>query len=182
MQEMVTEPWLVVDFFLRSYRVSGRVYVRHRNLADQLIDPTTAFLRVEDAYVSNVEHPAEITASHASAILGKAGISAVLVTRQEDGLPLRHAYARQMGTYMYKVLLLVPSYEIEGYLRLPSQLELRTVLATGTDNFIVILNGEMRPSIRPDISFTAGTILVNKSQVEAFWVEEGSEDGQDPDR
>nr|HID14137.1 hypothetical protein [Anaerolineae bacterium] len=172
MQERLSSAWLVADFFTHSYRISGRVNVRHRKLADQLNDHTTAFLQLEDAYISNIEHPADITASHASSILRKNNITAVVVARQEDGLPREHTYGSYFGTYLRKVFVTVPSFEIEGYLRLSGKLDLRTVLTTGTDDFVSILDGQMRLSVCPDVTFTGGAILVNKDHIGAFWVEE----------
>ena len=172
MAEQLRTSWLVVDFFTHRYRISGRVDVRHRKLADQLNDHTTAFLQLEEAYISNIEHPADIIASHASSILRKDNITAAVVACQEDGLPREHTYGSYFGTYLRKVFITVPSFEIEGYLRLSGKLDLRTVLTTGTDDFVSILDGQMRSSVRPDVTFTGGVILVNKDHIGAFWVEE----------
>jgi len=172
MEERLHTTWLIADFFTHSYRISGRVDVRYHKLADQLNDHTTAFLQIEDAYVSNIEHPADITASHASSVLCKDNVTAVVVARQEDGLPREHTYGSYFGTYLCKVFFTVPSFEIEGYLRLSSKLDLRTVLTSGTDDFASILDGQMRSSLRPDVTFAGGAILVNKDHIGAFWVEE----------
>ncbi len=170
-EQLIATNWLTADFFAHSYRISGRVSVRTQKLADQLNDHTTAFLVIEDAYVSNSEHPADIVASHASAILYKRNIIAVVVPRQEDGLPREHTYGSYFGVYLSKVFLTVPSFEIEGYLRLSGKLDLRTVLTSGTDDFIIILDGRMKSSVRPDITFTGGAVLVRKEQIGAFWVQ-----------
>ncbi len=172
MQERLSTAWLVADFFTHSYRISGRVNVRHKKLADQLNDHTTAFLSLEDTYVSNFERPAHITTSHPTSILRKRNITAVIVTRQEDGLPREHTYGSYFGTYLRKIFITVPSFEIEGQLRLSGRLDLRTVLTSGTDDFVSIIDGQMRSSVHPDVVFTGGAILVNKDHVGAFWVEE----------
>lgn len=172
MQERLSTGSLVADFFTHSYRISGRVDVRHRNVADRLNDQSTSFLQLEDAYVSNIEHPADIIASHASSVLRKDSITAVVVAEQDAGLPRDHTYGSYFGTYLCKVFITVPSFEIKGHLRLSSKLDLRTVLTTGTDTFMSILDGEMKSSARPDITFTGGAILVNKERIEAFWVEQ----------
>jgi len=172
MSEQLRTSWLVADFLTHSYRISGRVDVRRRKLADQLNDHTTAFLELEDAYVSNIEHPADITASHASSILRKDNITAVVVARQEDGLPREQTYGSYFGTYLCKVFVTIPSFEIEGHLRLSGKLDLRAALATGTDDFVPVLDGQVRSSVRPDITFTGGAILVNKDHIGAFWMEE----------
>jgi len=172
MQERLSATLLVADFFTLGHRISGRVDVRHKKLADQLNDQTTAFLQLEDVYVSSIERPADIITSHATSTLRKRNIAAVVVAHQADGLPREHTYGSYLGTYLPKVFITVPSFEIEGCLRLSSRLDLRTVLTTGTDDFISILDGRMRVSARPDVTFTGEAILVNKDHVGAFWVEE----------
>lgn len=172
MQEQLSTVWLVADFFIHRYRISGRLDMRSKKLADQLNDQTTSFLQLEEAYISNIEHPADIAASQTISILCKRNITAITVARQEDGLPREHTYGSYFGTYLYKVFLIVPSFEIAGYLRLSGKLDLRTVLTSGTDDFVSVLDGQMRSSIRPDIVFTGGVILVNKEHIGVFCVEE----------
>jgi hypothetical protein len=172
MQERVSSSWLVADFFTYRHRLSGRVDVRYNTLAAQLNDATTSFLVLEDAYVSNVEHPGEIVASYTASVFRKANITGVVVTRQEDGLLRQQSYGSYLGTYIRKIFITVPSFEITGYLRLSGKMDLRTVLTTGTDAFIPVLDGEMRSSIRPEIFFTGGAILVNKEHVGVFCMEE----------
>ena len=172
MQERLGNTWLVADFFSYDYRISGRVSVRQSKLADQLNDQTTAFLQLQDVYVSRIEHPADITASHPTSILRKQNITAVVVVRQEDGLPREHSYGSYFGTYLREVFITIPSFEIEGHLRLSGRLDLRTVLTSGTDDFISILDGQMKSSLRPDVTFSGGAILINKTHVGAFWVKE----------
>ena len=171
---------LNAEFFTYSSRISGHLDVRHRPLADQLNNQTTDFLQLEDAYVSVIDRPADIVASHTSAILRKDRITAVFVASQEDSLPREHTYGSYLGTSLRRVFLTVPAFEIRGQLRLSSKLDLRTVLTTGTDDFVLILDGQMRSSLRRDLVFASGGILVNKSHIEAFWVveEEYGSDGQ----
>jgi hypothetical protein len=171
MQERLSSSWLVGDFFTYRHRLSGRVDVRYNKLAAQLNDPTSAFLALEDAYVSNVERPADIVASYTTSILRKQNITAVVLANQEDGLLREQTYGSYFGTYMRRLFITVPSFEIMGYIRLSGKLDLRTVLTSGTDAFIPVLDGEMRSSIRPEVFFTGGAILVNKDQIGVFCVE-----------
>ncbi|RLC63042.1 MAG: hypothetical protein DRI48_08865 [Chloroflexi bacterium] len=176
MQEQLSSIWLVADFFTHHYRVSGRLNVRSRKLADQLNDASTSFLGLEEAYVSNIERPADILTSHPTLTLRKDNIVAAVVARQQDGLRREQAYGSYFGTYLRKVFLTVPSFGIEGYLYLSSRLDLLTVFATGTDKFLLVLDGQMRVSTRPDVVFAGGAILVNKSHVGVFCEEEDEED------
>jgi hypothetical protein len=175
MQERLSTAWLVADFFTYRHRLSGRVDVRYNKLAGQLNDATTSFLQLEDAYISNVERPADIIASYTSTVLYKQNITSIVVAQQEDGLMREQTYGSYFGTYMRKVFLTVPSFEIEGYLRLSGKLDLRTVLTTGTDAFVPIIDGQMRSSLRPDVVFSGGAVLVNKTHIGIFCVEEKGE-------
>jgi hypothetical protein len=172
MQERLSTASLMVDFFVHCYRISGRLNVRQKKLADQLNDRTTAFLQLEDVYVSNIEHPAHITASYSNSILRKQNITAVVVAQQDEGLPREQSYGSYLGTYLRKVFITIPFFEIRGDLRLSGRLDLRAVLATGTDRFVPILGGQMTSSAHSDIVFTGGAILVNRDHVGAFWAVE----------
>jgi hypothetical protein len=172
MQVQPSSAWIVADFFTHSYRISGRVNVRYRKLGAQLNDQTTSFIPIEDAYVSNIEHPAEIATSHDNAVICKRNITAVIVARQEDGLLKEHTYGSYFGTYTRRTFLTVPAFEIEGYLRLSGKMDLRTVLTSGTDAFVIIIDGQMKSSVRTDVTFAGGAILVNKDHIGAFCVEE----------
>jgi hypothetical protein len=172
MQERLSTARLIVDFFVHCYRISGRLDVRKSKLADQLNDRTTAFLQLEDVYVSNIEHPAHITASHPTSVLRKQNVTAVVVAQQDDGLPREHSYGSYLGGYLNRAFITIPFFEIEGDLRLSGKLDLRAVLATGTDSFVPILDGRMMSSAHPDIVFTGGAILVNRDHIGAFWAVE----------
>jgi hypothetical protein len=168
MKDRLSSAWLMGDFFTYRHRLSGRVDVRHNKLAAQLNDPTSAFLALEDTYVSNVERPADIVANYTTSILRKQNITAVVLANQEDGLLREQTYGSYFGTYLRKLFITVPSFEVTGYIRLSGKLDLRTVLTSGTDAFIPVLDGEMRSAIRPDVVFTGGAVLVNKDQIGVF--------------
>ena len=167
---------LTADFFTQSYRISGCLDVRSRKLADQLDDRTSSFLYVEDVYVSNTQHPGDIVASHSEAVIRKDGIMAAVVGREEDGLSRKYAYGSYIGSHVQKAFLIIPSFQIRGYLRLPGKADLRAVLTSG-DAFIPLIDGEMKLSARPEISFAGGIILVNRGQIEVLCKEEESSRG-----
>lgn len=168
MQERSLSTELVVDFFTQGHRISGSVDVRHRNLADQLNDQSTSFIPLKNVYVSSVERPADITASHAFSTLRKDSIIAAVVVQQDNGLPREHTYGSYFGTHLRKVFAVVPYFEIEGYLRIAGRWDIRTVLTSGTDDFISVLDGQMRVAAHPETVFAGGAILVNKSHIGAL--------------
>jgi len=162
---------LTADFFTESYRISGCLDTRSRKLADQLDDRTSSFLRLEDVYISNTDRPGDIVASHAEAVVRKDGIVAAVVAREEDGLSRKYAYGSYAGSHLQRAFLIVPSFHICGYLRLPGKANLHAALAGG-DAFIPLIEGEMRLSAQPEIKFAGGIILVNRARIEALCKEE----------
>ena len=164
--------WLTADFFLHSYRISGRVDVRRRPLADILNDRMTGFIDLEDAYISPIDRPGEIIASYTASSLSKANVTLVLVPHRDDALARKQTYGSYYGTYLRQIFLTVPSFEVVGYLRLSARVNLRRLLSLETEEFISILDGRIRASIRPDVVFTGGGVLVNKRHIGIFCLAE----------
>lgn len=178
MQEQLRSSWLVADFLTQHHRISGRVDVRRRKLADQLNDRTTGFIYLEDVYISNTERPAEIIANYVEAFIRKERLIAALVAQEEDALPRERSYGAYLGVELLKAFMVVPSFEIRGYVRLPARMDLRVVLTTGTDDFIPVLNADLYSAIRQGLTFHSDALLVNKMMIEVFWVErEGGNNG-----
>lgn len=175
--------WLTADFFTYSYRISGRVEVSRRSLADLLNDQTTSFIQLEDAYVSSIDRPGDIIGTYEASNLAKSNLTLAVVPQQDDALSKKHAYGSYYGAFLHKVFITVPAFEIAGYLRLSTKMDLRRVLTSGTDDFIAVLDGQVRASTQPDITFTGGGVLVNKQQIGAFCmaVEETEEVGNGTD-
>ena len=164
--------WVVADFFTHSYRVSGSVDVRRLPLADQLNDRTASYLVLEDAYVSPIDRPGEITASYAIATLCKENITMAILASKDDGLSKKHSYGSYHSAALKNVFLTLPQFEVRGYLRTVGKLDLYAVLATGTDRFMPILDGTTFASVKPEIQFDGGVILVNKDAVGVVCVED----------
>jgi hypothetical protein len=169
--EIAQTGWLSADFFTHSYRISGRVDVHRKNLADLLNDQTTSFVELEDAYISSIDRPGDIIATYPASGLAKVNLTIVLAPRQDDVLSRKLAYGSYSGAYINKVFLTVPSFEITGYLRLPTRVDLRRMLSAEVEEFIAVVDGQARASIRPDVYFNSGGILVNKRQIGAFCLE-----------
>lgn len=170
--EVLTTPRIVVDFFTHSYRISGHLDIRRLTLSEMLNDRTTSFLIVDDAYVSSIDRPGEIIASYPYATLTKANLTLALAARQEDVLPRKQSYGSYYGAYLYKIFLTVPVFEVSGYLRLSARVDLRRILTLETEDFLLVVDGRVRSSVRPDIVFNAGGLLVNKRHIGAFCIEE----------
>ena len=164
--------WVTADFFTHSYRISGAVDVRRLPLADQLNDRTTSYLMLEDAYVSPIDRPGDITASYAVAALRKDNVTMAVLSSKEDGLSKKHSYGSYFGTSLKNVFITVPEFEVRGFLQAMGKFDLHALLATGTDRFMPLVDGTTFASLKPEIQFDGGMILVNKGAVGVMCVKE----------
>ena len=164
--------WVSVDLFTHSYRISGSVDVRRLPLADQLNDRTSSYIMMEDVYVSSIDRPGEITASYAIAALCKANINMAVLVNKEDGLSKKHTYGSYFAASLKNVFITVPQFEVRGFLQTVGKFDLHALLATGTDRFMPLLDGTTFASLKPDIQFDGGMILVNKDAVGVMCIQE----------
>ncbi|MBN1956055.1 MAG: hypothetical protein JW900_13525 [Anaerolineae bacterium] len=171
-QNMIKTGRMPVDFFTHSYRISGHVDVRRKTLPDILNDPMTGFLQLEDAYISPIIQPGEITATYAASSIAKDNLTLALVATRDEALSRDQSYGSYAGSYLRKVFLTVPSLEVVGYLRLSARVDMRRLLTSDTEKFIPVLDGRVQASIRQEVVFTGGGVLVNKLHIGAFCLEE----------
>ncbi len=171
MKGEVSTKRLVADFFTGQYRISGSVDVRSQRLADQLVNRTTTFLTLEDTYISTIEEPADIIASHENAVIRKDKIIAVITKDRDDALTQSQRYGSYQGVHLSKVFLIVSPFDVRGYLRLSSKRNLRTVFTPDAAPFAPILDGRLRIAAQSEAEFSGGAILVSRSHVETFWLE-----------
>jgi hypothetical protein len=167
--------WVTADFFTHSYRISGAVDVRRLPLADQLNDRTTSYLMLEDAYVSPIDRPGDITASYAVAALRKENITMTILAHKDDGLSKKQSYGSYFGTSLKNVFITVPQFEVRGFLQIAGKFDLHALLATGTDRFMPLVDSTTFASVKPKIQFDGGMILVNKDAVGVMCIKEDAE-------
>ncbi len=141
-------------------------------MADLLNDPTTGFVQLEDAYISPIDRPAEIVGTYTASSLTKDNLTLVLVPHRDDALGRSQSYGSYQGTYLHKAFLTVPSLEVVGYLRLAARVDLRRLLSAEMGYFISVLDCRIRASVRYDVTFTGGAVLVNKQHIGAFCLSE----------
>lgn len=174
MEEVRDRGFLNADFFTYSYRISGRLDTRRQSLYDILNDQTTSFISLEDAYFSSIDHPGDIVANHPASFLAKRNLTLIVVPHRDDALSKKHTYGSYFGTALSKIFLVTPGFEVQGYLRMSTKMDMRRILSSGTDDFLAVLDGRVRASIRSDVTFTGGGILVNKQHIGGFSIAEES--------
>ena len=164
-QPVTRRGWVVADFFVYNYRVSGSVDVRRLPLADQLNDTSVSYLTLEDAYLSPLDRPGEITSGFATATVPKENITMAVLVNKDDGLSKKQGYGIYHGVSKRNVFLILPQFEVRGYVHTVGKLDLDSYLATGSGRFIPVFDGTIFVSVKPEIRFAGGVVLVNKDPV-----------------
>jgi hypothetical protein len=158
---------LAADFFTAAYRISGHVAIGKRRLADMLSDRLSDFLSLQDIYVSRIHKPGEITAHYRTGSLIKSQINFVVLPTKADGLSKDHVYAA-LSRQIQPVFVTVPYFELQGVLNVVGKPDMQTLLATGIDQFVPLLNATATTAAPSQVQFSGPVILVNKSSIEIF--------------
>ncbi len=158
---------VTADFFAQGYRVSGTYVVTRRALADEIYDPTTNYLQLEEAYLSPIMEPAKISAYYALTLFDKSNLDFVLTLDKKDGLRRDQSYG--MGTYQLTICLTVPFFEITGSLYVANKFfNPRIYLSSDAGIFISLMDVTARCTFNPDVSYQGGVALVNRAHISFF--------------
>ncbi|MBN2391874.1 MAG: hypothetical protein JXR84_14195 [Anaerolineae bacterium] len=158
---------VIAEFFAQGYRVSGTYVVTKRPLADEIYDPTTNYLQLEEAYLSPIMDPAKISAYYTVTLFDKSNLDFVLTLDKKDGLRRDQSYG--MGTYKLLICLTVPFFEITGYLYLINRnFNPRLYLSSDAGIFISLLDATARSTFNPDVSYQGGVALINRAHISFF--------------
>lgn len=156
---------VVADFFAHGYRVSGAFDVRQRSLGDAIYDNTTAYLVIENAYVSSIRQAGEIAASHPIAIVQKEQLSFALAMEVNDILRRDQKYGSYLGLQLIPIFLTLPFFDLNGFLRMPGRLDPRVLLSSSSERFLTLVDVTARTTFEPEISFQGAAALVNKTEI-----------------
>lgn len=158
---------IIADFFAQGYRVSGTYVVSKRPLADEIYDPTTNYLQLEEAYLSPIMDPAKISAYYALTLFDKSNLDFVLTLDKKDGLRRDQTYG--MGNFQLSVCLTVPFFELTGHIYLLNRnFNPRIYLSTDAGAFITVLDVTAHSTFNPDISYQGGAALINRAHISFF--------------
>jgi len=158
---------MIAEFFAHGYRVSGTYVSAKRPLADEIYDPTTNYIQLEEAYLSPIMDPAKISAYYVLALFDKSNLDFVLTVEKKDGLRRDQSYG--MGSYQVPIYLTVPFFEIKGHLSLLNKnFNPRLYLGSDAGIFITLLDVTARSTYNPDVSYQGGVALINRAHISFF--------------
>lgn len=158
---------VTAEFFAQGYRLSGTYVSSRRLMADEIYDPTTNYLTVEDAYLSPIMNPAKITAHYNAALFDKSNLDLVLTVNKKDGLRRDQTYG--LGQNHFPIYLVIPFFEVYGTLYLTTVHFIpRTYLSNDVSAFITLFDVTVRSTFNTDISYTGGAALINRTSLSFF--------------
>lgn len=155
--------WITADFFTHSYRISGSSDVYRSPIADQLNDTNVSFIWAEQAYVSPIDRPGEITANYPLLAMRKDHIVLILLPTEEDGLTSKERHPSFRHGKLRPVFVTLSSFEVRGYLRLNGDFDVRAI--AGLNLFVSIIQGSASSSLNPQVQFDSNMILINKDAI-----------------
>jgi hypothetical protein len=154
-----------VEFFSFNYRLSGIYSEPKQSLGDAIYENSTAYLMIDDVYISPVDRPTEISANYNSAIIVKKGLSLMLAPDKDMALRRDQKYGSYLGIKLTPVFLALPFFEVRGDLRLPGRFAPRVLLSSQTENFMTLMNVTAHPASDPTITYEGEAGIVNKSKI-----------------
>jgi hypothetical protein len=128
-------------------------------------DVTTSYLTVEDAYLSPIERPAEISVHYPIAVIAKVDLSFVLALDVDELLRRDQRYGSYLAPEMQKVNVTLPFFRVSGYLRLPSRVSPRDFLASQSDNYFLMVETTARLTSNTEITYEAEAALINTVRI-----------------
>ena len=164
---MQTTNKVTAEFFAQGYRLSGTYVSMKRLMADEIYDPTTNYLTVEDAYLSPIMDPAKISAHYNVVLFDKSNLDLIVTVDTRDGLRRDQTYG--LGTYQFNIYLIIPFFEVTGTLYLATRhFNPRTYLSNDASTFITLVNATVRSTFNAKISYSGGAALINRAHLSFF--------------
>lgn len=156
---------IVANFFSPSYRIVGRVDVYTSGLLGLLNDPTTAFLKVEEASMARLNEPKRLADRVAQVRMVKRGLVAVALGRREDVGPESVARGGFGRNTQHQIRAITADYELEGTLEWSGRLDF-TVMLTEGGEFIPLYDVKFRAVQFSDLYLEAPAVLFNRRKVD----------------
>ena len=158
-----------VEIIAHEHRFTATVYVHDQRLLDLLNDQTTDVLPINDVAVYRCSALEDAVAILPEAIIHKADLHLVIITREERNQPTQRlfGYVQKMR---YPVFLTVPGYDVQGAMHLlPSHdLDPTTILVNKASTFFPVTNATISEAWRGEEDFAVPVVMVNKRSLTLF--------------
>lgn len=155
------------EFFAHGYRLSGNYHIQNRLLADIIYDPTSDYILLHEAYLSPIMDPARISAYYKLTLMDKANLDFLITVNQRDGLRRDQHYG--IVGNRFTVYMTLPYFEITGDLFTTMKVfHPKSYLTTEASTFITLLDVTAHSTFNPDVSYQAGTALINRVKLSFF--------------
>lgn len=168
--------YLSADILTENYRISGEIPLKGQPLIDSLNEKLSNFIRIENIYISPVHDPTVFTAQYPVGNVRKDTIIAVVLAREEDGIARHSIYqSKPDAPILYGLFTVTKGFEVRGGLKLGSPTDVDNMLLQSIDPFITIFRATATLTARPEIQFSGGSMILNRTFTNIFCVEKASQ-------
>lgn len=152
------------DFFSQHYRLSCTIDARKLSLGDILYDANKSYLMVDDAYISPIDRPSQISTNFPRAKIIKESLTFALTSDIDTVFRRDQKYGQYYAPELYKVVIFLPFFEIRGDLRLPGRMAPEVLLTSETEGFITLLDVTAQVVSNPEIIYHSEACIVTKKK------------------
>ena len=162
-----------LDLFTDSYRITGRAGMGVGGIHADLENSSSAFLELEDVYVSRIHQPGAIVAHYRVGVFRKENIHFIVLQDRRKGLSMgsQHGRSRFTRGRPQEIFMTVPSFEIRGEIQVEGKVVPRELLVKSLGQFQPVFAATASASLYPEITYSGDLILVHKERIGIFCLE-----------
>ena len=151
------------EFYTYDHVVRGFVDTPHERLSDHLNLKNETVVLIRDAHISRLLAQGK-TPPMVMPEVRMEKHSILFAYPSERDMSTKSIY-RRASRQVYPVGVILPNFELVGYVHLTEKIDIRRVLLSRADNFIPLTDASATFSLYPAISFRRSTIVFNKNHM-----------------
>ncbi len=157
---------VTANFFTPGYRIVGKVAIGAAGMMGLLTNPATSFIDLNDVKMARLYKPGVLADKRDFLQLVKFGLVLIGMERVEDAGPLSSSRSSYGKPKNYQIRFITASYEIEGTLERTGRLDMKSFLADGAGDFVIMRDANVRAIQYPDMQLKSPAVIVNRRKVD----------------
>lgn len=157
--------------FTEHYSFRATVLTGNKRLSDLLNDKSSDYLELSDVEVYRIIQLNAPVMHTKEFYLKKERIILVAILSEERGTRAGRLYS-YVPRQRRPVVLMLSTFEVQGYIHLQSKWEIYGPIAREGDTFIPVTEAMATAVYNPKVNFKAPTILIHENALQGFYVQE----------
>ena len=164
----ITNRLIPAEILTSSHYLFGQVKVIQSGLMGMLTDTTSSFLEVNEASISPIQKPSNVTNYATQLFLVRSRLVAVCLNKREymgtQGV-MKASFQRSLP---YSVQISTSIYDISGTFEWSGRFEFSALLTEGTSSYLIIYDALLTAPLFPELKIESPVILLNRNFIETF--------------